>query len=254
MNYFGPQTKCYNRDYFFTEYKCQYGKTYLEDFKAIKTKGISRLKIISKLLKETVEKTLLDVGAAYGPFLQAALEQGFKPFGIELYIQAARYIREKLNISCCSLDFQKQTPLPSSEFPICFDVVSMWFVIEHFIKLASVLKRVNSLLKLGGIFAFSTPSFTGISAKKHKSQFLNQSPEDHFTIWSPQKVKKQLLLFGFKLKKIVISGHHPERFLMGLVRLKLKTSLFWRMFLLISKMFKLGDTFEVYAEKIRDTR
>ena len=46
----------------------------------------------------------------------------------------------------------------------------MWYVIEHFQDLKSVLTKVNELLKKDGIFAFSTPSAEGVSAKSYKQK------------------------------------------------------------------------------------
>jgi hypothetical protein len=59
---------------------------------------------------------------------------------------------------------------------------------------------------------------------------------------------KALALSGFKVKKTVISGHHPERFpLLGKFAKSKKSPLYFPL-LAISKFFGLGDTFEVYAQ------
>jgi hypothetical protein len=58
---------------------------------------------------------------------------------------------------------------------------------------------------------------------------------------------KALALAGFKVKKIVISGHHPERFpILGRFA-RNKESPLYGVLLGTSKIFALGDTFEVYA-------
>jgi len=78
-------------------------------------------------------------------------------------------------------------------------------------------------------------------------RFLENSPGDHFTIWSPRMVRKALGLAGFNVKKIIVSGHHPERFpLFGKFAKNKKSPLYW-LLLAVSKIFSLGDTFEVYA-------
>jgi hypothetical protein len=121
-------------------------------------------------------------------------------------------------------------------------------VIEHFTDCRAVFAKIKEILKPGGILAFSTPSFSGISGTSSLNNFLEKSPGDHYTIWSPKMCKKALALSGFKVKKIVISGHHPERFpLFGKFAKSEKGAMF-RPLLAISKLFGLGDTFEVYAE------
>jgi 2-polyprenyl-3-methyl-5-hydroxy-6-metoxy-1,4-benzoquinol methylase/spore coat polysaccharide biosynthesis predicted glycosyltransferase SpsG len=248
----------YEREYFFEAYKKQYGKTYLEDFPNLVTMAKRRLKIIRALLPAAKERVLLDIGCAYGPFLAAAKEEGFSPAGIDPAQDAVRYVQETLGISAVQGFFPNcPFPTPHYQFPTpnssplhfqLYDVVTSWYVIEHFTDCFTVLAEIKKLLKPGGILAFSTPSYSGISGRKSLRKFLEKSPADHFTIWSPQTCKKALALAGFKVKKIAISGHHPERFpLLGKFANGKKNLLYW-LFLAISKIFGLGDTFEVYAK------
>jgi 2-polyprenyl-3-methyl-5-hydroxy-6-metoxy-1,4-benzoquinol methylase len=110
-----------------------------------------------------------------------------------------------------------------------------------------VLNEIKKLLKPGGILAFSTPSFSGVSGTFSLRSFLLYSPADHFTVRSPKMCKRSLSLAGFKVIKIVSCGHHPERFpLFGKFVKSKKSPLYW-MLLGISRIFYLGDTFEVYA-------
>ncbi len=61
--------------------------------------------------------------------------------------------------------------------------------------------------------------------------------------------KKALALAGFKVKKIAMSGCHPERFpLLGKFAAD-KNSRLYSMLMAVSRIFALGDTFEVYAKK-----
>jgi len=246
MDRISPAPIEYEREYFFESYKRQYGKTYLEDFDNIKNAGKRRVKIINSLLaRERVQKpALLDIGCAYGPFLSAAKEEGFSPAGIDPAQDAVRYVQNELGIPAVH-GFFPSCPVPS-EPP--FDAVTLWFVIEHFTDCAPVLAAIKKILKDRGILAFSTPSFSGISGKSNQQRFLSASPADHFTVWSPKMCAKALALSGFKVKKTVISGHHPERFpLLGKFAKSKKSPLYLPL-LAISKFFGLGDTFEVYAQ------
>jgi 2-polyprenyl-3-methyl-5-hydroxy-6-metoxy-1,4-benzoquinol methylase/spore coat polysaccharide biosynthesis predicted glycosyltransferase SpsG len=252
----------YEREYFFEAYKKQYGKTYLEDFPNLVAMAKRRINIISKISsrrgakaqreeKSGVSYLLLDIGCAYGPFLVAAKEEGFLPLGIDPTQDAVRYVQETLGISAVQGFFpncQLPTPQGGNAATPPYDVVTLWYVIEHFRDGFTVLAEIKKLLKPGGIIAFSTPSFSGISGRKSLRKFLEKSPADHFTIWSPKMCKKALALAGFKVKKIVISGCHPERFpLLGKFAKSKKSPLYW-LFLAVGKIFSLGDTFEVYAK------
>ncbi|MCL2805436.1 MAG: methyltransferase domain-containing protein [Treponema sp.] len=232
----------YNKEYFFEQYKKQYGKTYLEDFINIKKNSKHRLKNIKSLLK-TQDTQLLDIGCAYGPFLDAAREEGFSPKGIDPAEDAVRYVQQELNIPCHHGFFPNSSIAENK-----FDVITLWFVIEHFTDCASVLSEIHKLLKPKGILAFCTPSFSGISGKTSLNRFLFASPADHYTIWSPKTAVKALTLAGFKVLKIKVTGHHPKRFT---VLAKSKISPLYWLLLAISKLFRLGDAFEIYAQKER---
>ncbi|MDR0464805.1 MAG: methyltransferase domain-containing protein [Treponema sp.] len=247
----------YEKEYFFESYKKQYGKTYLDDFDNIKNAAKRRLKIILNLSCKDTQKnenefktdspSLLDIGCAYGPFLAAAKEEGFSPFGIDPAEDAVRYINEKLGISAIQGFF----PIIQNDkhfIPHSYDVITLWYVIEHFTDCLIVLNEIKKLLKPGGILAFSTPSYSGISGQTGLKNFLSASPADHYTVWSPKMCKNALLLAGFKVKKFEVIGHHPERFpLLGKFAVNRKSFIYW-ILLAISKIFKLGDTFEVYAQ------
>ena len=242
------EDKKYQKSYFFEDYKKQYGKTYEEDFDSIKAQGIRRINIIKNLIGSAGE-TLLDIGCAYGPFLAAAADSGINPFGTDIAEDAVSYVQQKLRYPAVCSEFPEIDT--AEEFGIAqFDVVTMWYVIEHFKDLGSVLRKVSSLIKKGGIFAFSTPSGEGISAVSDKDHFYQISPTDHYTIWEPGRADSILHQFGFKVERIVSTGHHPERF-PSIKKCGAKPgSIKWKMTDMFSHAKKLGDTVEIYCKKI----
>jgi len=265
MNRINPPPIEYAKEYFFEQYQQQYGKTYLEDFPHLKEMGKRRLAVIKKMgtrdwglgtgesdsdnAANSNAPPLLDIGCAYGPFLAAAQEEGFFPRGIDPAEDAIRYVTQTLGIPATQGFFpdpQSLVPSPQS----LYSVVTLWYVIEHFRDCIPVLAEIQKLLKPGGVLAFATPSFSGISGRASLKRFLERSPADHWTIWSPAACLKALKMAGFTVKKTVNSGHHPERFpLLGTFARNRKSPLYG-LFLAISRIFSLGDTFEVYA--VRD--
>ena len=242
----------YGTDYFFDAYRKQYGKTYLEDFPNLKQAGKVRLRRIRRLLhRETGEpktRNLLDIGCAYGPFLAAAAEGGFSPMGIDPAEDAIRYVAKKLKLPAFS-GFYPNFTHKEVRREAHFDAVTLWYVLEHFMRPQEVLREIHRILKPGGVLAFSTPSFSGISSRKSSLRFLEKSPDDHWTVWDPRRLEKLLNRFGFELKYIVVTGHHPERFpLIGPYLAKNK-GLIYRLIYEISRLLKWGDTFEAYAIK-----
>ena len=248
MAYTIEDDKEYEKTYFFDDYKKQYGKTYEEDFESIKKTCLKRVDSIKSVIGNVESKTVLDIGCAYGPFLDAANDSKMNVFGTDISEDAIQSVQNKLKFpAVCSAYPQINT---EEEFGIQeFDVVTMWYVIEHFKDLDKVLRKTASIVKKGGVFAFSTPSGEGISAKSNKDLFYKQSPTDHFTIWEPSKANKILSKYGFKVVKIVSTGHHPERFPEIKKSGAKPGSLQWKLIDKKSHMQKLGDTVEIYCIK-----
>jgi len=264
MNRINPPPIEYAKEYFFEQYQQQYGKTYLEDFPHLKAMGKRRLAVIKKMgirdwgpgtggsgvdnAANSNAPLLLDIGCAYGPFLAAAREEGFSPRGIDPAEDAIRYVTQTLGIPAVQGYFpDPRSSIPDPRSP--YSVVTLWYVIEHFRDCIPVLAEIRKLLKSGGVLAFATPSFSGISGRASLKRFLERSPADHWTIWSPAVCAQALKKAGFTVKKTINSGHHPERFpLLGKLARNRKSPLYGP-FLALSRILSLGDTFEVYAVK-----
>lgn len=245
------EDKTYEKAYFFEDYKKQYGKTYQEDFESIKKQCVKRVSVIDSIVKKDSEKNVLDIGCAYGPFLKAASEKNYNPFGTDISEDAINYVKNTLNFPATTaafpeIDTTKEFGLPK------FDVVTMWYVIEHFKNLNSVLTKINEIIKMDGVFAFSTPSGQGVSALSDKDHFFQISPTDHYSVWEFSKANKILKRFGFKIEKIVSTGHHPERFPSIKKSGAQKGSVQWNCISKLSQIKKLGDTVEIYCRKIKE--
>lgn len=241
----------YAEDYFFGFYRRQYGKTYLEDFSNLKQAGKTRLHRIRRLLPAkggTPAPRILDIGCAYGPFLSAAAEGGFSPLGVDPAEEAVRYVRDRLKIPAIR-GFFPDPSLRELREDGGFDALTLWYVIEHFEDAGAALREIHRLLKPGGVLAFSTPSISGVSGRKSLKRFLEKSPGDHFTLWHPRRLAGVLGPYGFKVKKIVVTGHHPERFPLIGKRLGEKRGPLYRAVDRLSRLLGLGDTFEAYAVK-----
>ena len=122
-------------------------------------------------------------------------------------------------------------------------------MLEHFTETDLVLRKAASLLQTGGVFAFSTPNGRGVSASKNMREFLRNSPADHFTILSPRGLARLLARYGLVLRRVRVTGHHPERFPGVLGRGTPLELLPAPVLHAASRLLGLGDTFEAYAVK-----
>jgi 2-polyprenyl-3-methyl-5-hydroxy-6-metoxy-1,4-benzoquinol methylase len=243
---FQTPVKVYEEAYFFEEYQRQYGKTYLEDFASIKKMAEARIGFAEKLWGSWSGLRVLDVGCAYGPFLAACAEAGAQPYGLDVSASAVAYVQKQLGYPARVAAFPGVSWSDVFSSELLPDVVSMWYVIEHFPQIDQVLRRVAQTLPLGGKFIFATPNGLGISRRFSPQVFWEQSPSDHFTVWNPHNARSVLRRFGFAVEGIRITGHHPERF-PGFSR-----SRWQKLIVNLDEAWGWGDTFEVYARKIAD--
>jgi 2-polyprenyl-3-methyl-5-hydroxy-6-metoxy-1,4-benzoquinol methylase len=236
----------YDESYFFDEYRHQYGRTYLEDFDSIASTGHRRMRDIRRQTRrsrpfEESAPRLLDLGCAYGPFLLAASREGCNVTGYEINAEAVCYVRDELDLDAVHGDLRD---LSREQFPDRFDIVTMWYVIEHVVMLDSLLTTVADLLRPGGLLAFSTPHGAGISARRSRREFLERSPLDHYSVWSIPAARRLLRGYGFRVRHVRVTGHHAERF-PGPPPVMMHPVVG-----VISRLLRLGDTFEIIAERL----
>ncbi len=244
----------YGQSYFGVEYQKKYGKTYIEDLSNIEKRMKKRMKHIDSLLKSSkkkkdsrVKQALLDLGSGYGAMLKIVPKDAYIPVGVDIgkeavefsngYSNACSYV---LDLDHPTLEKKLRTVLKKHEIHEV-QVISAWFVLEHFSNIQNILKTIHSLLSTGGVAAFAVPNARGISSLSDFHKFCSTSPQDHYSLFTVHGLKKLLKNEGFKISKIRSTGFHPSRFPFGHV-----LYLFWY---LLSKIFILGDTFEIYAIK-----
>jgi 2-polyprenyl-3-methyl-5-hydroxy-6-metoxy-1,4-benzoquinol methylase/spore coat polysaccharide biosynthesis predicted glycosyltransferase SpsG len=243
---FAAEPKRYGRSYFSSEYRAQYGRTYLEDFDSIKSASRPRVRLVRELTAKGVDGVVVDIGCAYGPFLDALKEEGVPGYGVDVSPAAVSYVRKSLGIPAFCGSFEDAA---RSDLPRRISAVTLWYVIEHFIETDLVLRKASSLLPAGGVLAFSTPNARGISGRKGIREFLRNSPADHFTVFSPRRLGDILAQYGLTLRRIRVTGHHPERFPGAIGAAARRWRVAYRLVVAVSRFVRLGDTFEAYAVK-----
>ena len=244
----------YNEAYFFEEYRAQYGRTYLEDFAHIRALGLARARRVMRVHKpprraRDRKPRLLDIGCAYGPFLDAARHSGFTCSGLDVATAAVRHVRDVVGVPAVTGSITDSVVRDRWQ-PGDLDAITMWYVIEHIDELRSLLHWVRRTVTPGGVFAFSTPNAHGISGRLNRTAFLRMGPRDHVTVWTPTAARRVLRRFGFRVVRVVVTGHHPERF-PGCHAVRPATAAY-RLLLGASRLFRLGDTFEVYARRLEE--
>jgi 2-polyprenyl-3-methyl-5-hydroxy-6-metoxy-1,4-benzoquinol methylase len=103
---------------------------------------------------------LLDVGCGEGFFLYNASRAGFVTKGVELSRDAAEYARREFGLDVDAKPFEELS-FPDN----CFDVITLWQVLEHVPYPLVMLTEAHRMLKPGGLLALSTPDIRGMPAR-----------------------------------------------------------------------------------------
>lgn len=232
----------YDRDYFISEYREQYGKTYLDDFENIYNLSAARLKKIFKLAAAEKENlSVLDIGSAAGFFLKAAKDSGVKKVsGIEISDFAADYCRKNFDIPVIQSSFEQ------ADISEKYDVITSWFFLEHLIDPKKAIDKISRSLNEGGVFALGIPSCFGPMFYFSRDEWIRTHPKDHRIDLSPGGAKRILKDAGFRKVKVFISGYHPERVVSRKNFLYKPFELCYRAY---SSLTGFSDTIEIYAVK-----
>jgi 2-polyprenyl-3-methyl-5-hydroxy-6-metoxy-1,4-benzoquinol methylase len=234
----------YNDDYFLGEYRRQYGKTYVEDYKTINSFSRNRLSWIFEHIGQGRDRSglsLLDIGSAAGFFLQCAREAGIKDVtGIEISEYASRYCSEHFSIPVVQSSFNDITLSKK------YDIITAWFFIEHCEDTVRVLNKISDMLADGGLFAFSGPSTFGPLFALNRQAWIETHPADHRVDFSPRSAKTILSKFGFRKIYTRPAGIHPERVI---PTRSFAYRPFSHLYKIFSRVTSFSDTIEVIALK-----
>jgi 2-polyprenyl-3-methyl-5-hydroxy-6-metoxy-1,4-benzoquinol methylase len=179
----------------------------------------------------------LEVGCAARFFLEFMHERGWEVCGMDIseYVSQMARQRTGLNIITGTIF---DANLPSTDF----DLVTMWYLIEHVHDPKGVLLEVNRVLRDQGALILTCPRVGGMNAMQlfGKNWRLYRVPE-HLYYFSRTTIRRILNETGFEVRNIVTFGSGLST---GRSNMKIK-----RMADKMVKRFNIGDTMLVYARK-----
>jgi SAM-dependent methyltransferase len=157
-----------------------------------------------KLLGSGQGRKLLEMGCAYGFFLNVARQHGFQVSGVEISRAAVLWAREKTDLDVRQGTVESVT-LPEHEY----DVVCFWDVLEHVPDPAFFLATVARALKPGGVVGFSCPDFSSLPARVFRGRWRALKPEQHIWQFTPQTLTRALAEAGLAQVRIIRSLFAP---------------------------------------------
>jgi 2-polyprenyl-3-methyl-5-hydroxy-6-metoxy-1,4-benzoquinol methylase len=156
-------------------------------------------------------RRLLDIGCGYGFFLKEMESRGWMVEGIEISQTGRQYAHDKWDIHVHS------QPLEDLSIPEnSFDVITLFYVIEHVLDPLSLLMEVKRVIKPGGLILLrwphSTPIVRMLGPLAQKLD-LYHTPY-HLYDFSPKTMEKILRTCGVAEIETMILGNTrtPNRF------------------------------------------
>ena len=154
---------------------------------------ISKTNHFSYLLDNIQPKggRLLDIGTGRGYLLDAAIEEGFDAYGIEI----AKLSKDDRIFHGTLEEAKEANP---DKF---FDVITMTDIIEHISDPHSFFKEVRRILKPGGTILITTPNSDSFTRKIMGKKWF-QYKDEHIIYWNKNSMKYCLDKYGFDIIKV----------------------------------------------------
>jgi 2-polyprenyl-3-methyl-5-hydroxy-6-metoxy-1,4-benzoquinol methylase len=105
------------------------------------------------------EKTILDIGAGTGDFLQECKKNNWKTFGVEPNRKAREIAKNKNIVLENEISFFNGKK---------FDVITLWHVLEHVENLEAYIQNLKELLQEDGTLLIGVPNYKSFDAKYYQ--------------------------------------------------------------------------------------
>jgi len=139
---------------------------------------------------------ILDVGCGTGDYLAGLRQMGWAVQGIEINPHAVQHAREVLHLDVAQSDFL-QARLPANHF----DVVTMWWYLEHIPNPLQVLQEARRVLKPDGVLWLGVPNWAGWEARFFRTAWYHLDTPRHFYLFTPATLRAMLEHAGWSVRQ-----------------------------------------------------
>jgi SAM-dependent methyltransferase len=177
----------YDKTYFFgTEYS-----NYLADKEILRKNFRLRLKTLERYLTLNHHHRLLEIGSAYGFFLDLVRDR-FDAVGIDITADGTRYAKEVLGLNVVHGEF-----LAHDFGDRRFDVVCLWDTIEHLRNPDLYLEKISQHTTRGALLAITTGNVDSLVARTKRARWRLIHPPTHLHYFSRKTLGRLLDACGF---------------------------------------------------------
>lgn len=143
-----------------------------------------KLSLVTRLGKG---KSILDIGAGTGHFLNVCQQAGWNALGLEPDADARAFAKKEFGVELQSTDALHQLPTKSK------DVITMWHVLEHVYELRKDVAQIVNVLKDDGVLVVAVPNRNSFDATYYKEFWAAYDLPIHLYHFVPEDIKS---LFG----------------------------------------------------------
>ena len=177
--------KLYGKDYFHGQEYSDYTRD-----KTIIQKNFShRLKTLGRFIKDS-HSNLLEIGCAYGFFLDLSKDLFKSVKGIDISADAVEYAVNVLKVNATAGDF---TETEATAYDIC----CMWDTIEHLREPDRFIEKISAEISTGGLLAITTSDIGSFNARIRGKKWRQIHPPTHLHYFSVKTLKRLLDRCGF---------------------------------------------------------
>ena len=184
----------YSEEYFFSRNPAELGyDDYSKHAKGLKQVFSDHLTAIEKFVRPPA--SIIDVGCAFGYFLQVAKSRGWTAEGVEVSPFASRIAREDAGVPVHVGTLSGLSLMASS-----YDAATMWDMLEHSFDPAGELIEANRILKPGGYLFMTVPNAGSLLARMMGSHWYGfKKAAEHNYFFSADTLGRMLSRAGFAL-------------------------------------------------------
>ena len=129
----------------------------------------------------------MDVGCSFGFFMDAARQRGWTVAGIDVSKYAADYATQRLGLLV-----ENKTIMEAKFEEKSFDVITMWYVIEHLPNPKQVLRYLSNFMKDDGLLVMGTSNVDSYRARIQGKRWRIWIPPEHLLYFSPNSMRNLL--------------------------------------------------------------
>ena len=167
---------------------------YAADEKFFRKNFRLRFKELKRFLDPARHKRLLEIGSAYGFFLDEVRAEFASVQGIDITDAGVRHARERFKLDVVQADF-----LAHDYGAQNFDVVCLWDTIEHLRAPQLYVEKIAQHTEPGALLAITTADVQSLNARLRKGNWRMIHPPTHLHYFSPQTLARLLANYGFEV-------------------------------------------------------